>query len=60
MKLENDTIAPQPSTQPDLFATRAPSPLAGALAKLEPDAMTPKDALLALYRLKKLAVEDGE
>ena len=60
MKLENDTIAPQPSAQPDLFATPAPSPLASALAKLEPDAMTPKDALLALYRLKKLAVEDGE
>jgi len=37
----------------------APDPLAAALAALEPDAMTPKDALDALYALKRLAGEAG-
>jgi DNA mismatch repair protein MutS len=37
----------------------APDPLAAALAGLEPDAMTPKDALDALYALKRLAGEAG-
>ncbi len=46
--------------QPDLFsAATAPEaradPLADALDELEPDTMSPKEALEALYRLKKLA-----
>ncbi len=51
------------SAQPDLFSA-APAPAAGqthpaleALDALEPDGLTPKEALEALYRLKKLASE---
>jgi DNA mismatch repair protein MutS len=46
--------------QVDLFApppaqtAPGPSPLDAALAALDPDAMSPRDALEALYRLKKL------
>ena len=58
-QLESDTVPRQTSVQSDLFAARPPSRLASALGKLDPDAMTPKAALLALYRLKKLASEDG-
>ncbi len=36
----------------------APTPLEAALAKLDPDALTPKEALEALYRLKKLEGEE--
>ena len=36
-----------------------PSPLSEALGSLDPDAMTPREALDELYRLKRLA-EDGE
>jgi DNA mismatch repair protein MutS len=51
------------SSQPDLFsAAGAPGPppaethpALDALAALDPDAMTPKEALEALYRLKKIA-----
>ncbi|HEX4333931.1 MAG TPA: DNA mismatch repair protein MutS [Usitatibacter sp.] len=50
-------------SQPDLFAaTQAPEPepepsnvLADALFALKPDEMSPKDALEALYRLKKIS-----
>ena len=44
--------------QPDLFAASAPNPklaaLAEALRALDPDAMTPKEALEALYRLRQM------
>jgi DNA mismatch repair protein MutS len=46
--------------QVDLFAapptpaTPAPSPLEDALGDLDPDSLTPREALDALYRLKKL------
>lgn len=46
--------------QVDLFAPppaapgAAPSPLEAALANLDPDALSPRDALDALYKLKKL------
>jgi DNA mismatch repair protein MutS len=33
----------------------APNPIAEALAAIDPDRMTPRDALEALYRLKNLA-----
>ncbi len=47
-------------SQPDLFAPAANAepaahPLAEALDDIDPDAMSPKEALEALYRLKKLA-----
>jgi len=51
------------SSQPDLFAApeEAPAgpthPALEALAAIEPDTMTPREALEALYRLKKLADE---
>jgi DNA mismatch repair protein MutS len=50
------TAAPvaAPSPQMGLFAPPAPSAAELALRELDPDAMTPKDALDALYRLKKL------
>ena len=57
-ELENNSVPVPPAGQSDLFATRPPSALARALGALEPDGMTPKDALLALYRLKKLAAQD--
>jgi len=47
-------------TQVDLFApppaaaVATPSPLDDALADLDPDSLTPREALDALYRLKKL------
>ncbi|HTI94946.1 MAG TPA: DNA mismatch repair protein MutS [Rudaea sp.] len=42
------------SPQMGLFAPPTPSAVELALRELDPDAMTPKDALEALYRLKKL------
>jgi DNA mismatch repair protein MutS len=42
------------SPQMGLFAPPAPSAAELALRELDPDAMTPKDALEALYRLKQL------
>ena len=45
-----DLFAPQP-----LPEAAAPSPVESALARIDPDALTPRDALDALYQLKKLA-----
>jgi len=51
------------SSQPDLFAAPVESaappahPALDALAAIEPDTMSPREALEALYRLKKLADE---
>jgi DNA mismatch repair protein MutS len=52
------------SAQPDLFAPAAAEPAApeahpalAELERLDPDALTPKEALEALYRLKKIADE---
>lgn len=61
----------QPSPQFDLFSAAAPAEpvddvppapgaLAQALAELDPDAMAPREALDALYRLKALLRQDGE
>src|SRR4051812_9965521 len=52
--------------QPDLFAAAAPPPasepapdaLHAALDALQPDSLSPRDALAALYRLKQIA-DDG-
>ncbi|HET6907602.1 MAG TPA: DNA mismatch repair protein MutS [Rhodanobacteraceae bacterium] len=40
--------------QADLFAPREPSAAERALAEMDPDALAPRDALEALYRLKSL------
>ena len=45
--------ASEPSPQMGLFAPPAPSAVEEMLRELDPDAMTPKDALEALYRLKQ-------
>jgi DNA mismatch repair protein MutS len=56
--LENQ--ASQAQAQVDLFATPPEEPVAQtsaveeALATLDPDALSPREALEALYRLKKL------
>jgi DNA mismatch repair protein MutS len=47
-----------------LFAATAepeqgPDPLTAALADVDPDSLTPREALEALYRLKRLAAEQG-
>ena len=39
---------------------RSPDPIAGALAEIEPDSLTPREALEALYRLKTLWAETGK
>ena len=41
-----------------LPANAGPSPVEEALAALNPDELTPKAALEALYRLKELASKD--
>ena len=46
--------AAESSPQLGLFAPPAPSAVEDALQSLDPDAMTPKQALEALYRLKNL------
>ncbi|HEX6603792.1 MAG TPA: DNA mismatch repair protein MutS, partial [Sphingomicrobium sp.] len=38
---------------------RAPDPLAAEVDLIDPDSLTPREALEALYRLKRLAAEDG-
>ena len=64
----------QSSAQFDLFAMPAPAddvqeaaadlpdidPLVQALEDIEPDTMTPRDALDALYRIKALARQAGK
>jgi DNA mismatch repair protein MutS len=46
--------APDPSPQLGLFAAQ-PSALEAALKALDPDALSPREALEALYRLKALS-----
>ena len=51
--------------QADLFAAplvteaAGPSPLESRLHEIDPDALTPREALDALYALKKLALRDS-
>lgn len=50
---------PRTAAQPDMF--RPPDPALAALRKLDPDAMTPREALAALYKLRELdSTEDLE
>jgi DNA mismatch repair protein MutS len=39
---------------------QAPDPLLGALDDLDPDSLTPREALETLYRLKRLAAERSQ
>jgi DNA mismatch repair protein MutS len=50
----NSTASADASPQMGLFAPPTPSAVELALRDLDPDTMTPKDALEALYRLKQL------
>ncbi len=52
--VERTAVPAAASLQLGLFAASAPSAVEETLRELEPDTMTPKDALEALYRLKKL------
>jgi DNA mismatch repair protein MutS len=53
-------FAAAPSPAPEDAPSLEPNPLAKAVADLEPDRMTPRDALDALYRLKAiLGVSDA-
>ncbi len=54
-RLETGRIAATVGPQPDLFAAPPPNLLQTALARIDPDAMSPKEALLTLYKLKAMA-----
>jgi DNA mismatch repair protein MutS len=41
------------------MAEHAPSPLEAALADINPDLLSPKDALALLYQLKAMLSSDG-
>lgn len=49
-----DLFAPPPEPLPDLAQACSPGPLEETLAALNPDMLSPKEALEALYRLKSL------
>jgi DNA mismatch repair protein MutS len=49
--------APPALPDPEPDAVREPSALEEALAAIDPDALTPREALDALYRLKTLLAE---
>ncbi len=55
------TTEPRPNSAPEpqlgLFDARLPHPLVEAVAEIEPDELTPRQALEALYRLKALVGE---
>lgn len=56
LSLEQHQIAaPATHTQPDLFPPSPPDPLVDALGHLEPDELSPREALEWLYRLKALS-----
>ena len=57
---QQTSIAPPPSSAPKPAAAAAPAdsgpdPLHAALAAIDPDALSPREALDALYRLKDAA-----
>jgi DNA mismatch repair protein MutS len=56
-ELEKQTLGqrePQPQAQLDLRQTPVADPLREALGRMDPDRMSPREALDALYQLKKL------
>jgi DNA mismatch repair protein MutS len=55
VELENNAVhAHEPARQLGLFDAAPPHPLVRAVAETDPDAMTPRDALALLYRLRAL------
>ncbi len=52
-ELENHAVT-EIATQPDLFFEPKPHPALETLENIKPDELTPREALEALYRLKKL------
>ena len=62
-RLESEAVVHQDLAELPLFAASAPAatarpgpgPVEQALAELEPDGMSPREAMDALYRLKALA-----
>ena len=48
------TSLPDTSPQMGLFAPPLPSPVEEAVRRLDPDAMSPREALEAIYRLKRM------
>jgi len=52
--VERAAVAPTAESSPQLGLFAQPSPSETALRMLDPDSMTPKEALEALYQLKKL------
>jgi DNA mismatch repair protein MutS len=59
--LSSPAPAPEPHSEPEPESESEPAPsaLETALAGINPDDLTPRDALEALYRLKALADEGG-
>ncbi len=58
-ELENNVVEPiTPTVQHDLFAEPKPHPLTDALNKINPDNMSPREALDVLYVLKNTIKED--
>ena len=55
-----EVVADDPAQQIPLFATAAPGSLVEHLAELDPDAMTPREAHEALYRLKEIIDKEGD
>jgi DNA mismatch repair protein MutS len=51
-----DLFAPPPTVAP----ATAPSPLEDAVADLDPDSLSPREALQALYKLKTLLPKEGK
>ncbi len=55
-----DTHAPRPQQELALeFASEEPHPAVTALEQLDPDSLTPREALEKIYALKKLLTVDG-
>jgi DNA mismatch repair protein MutS len=62
-RLESESVSHQDLAELPLFAAAGPAPVAPsgpgpvetALAALDPDGMSPREAMEALYRLKGLA-----
>ncbi|MCL4315692.1 MAG: DNA mismatch repair protein MutS, partial [Gammaproteobacteria bacterium] len=52
--LEQESLMAPPSQQLPLLPASSTHPLIGAMSALQPDEITPKEALEALYRLKSL------
>jgi DNA mismatch repair protein MutS len=59
-RLENGRVEASRGPQQDLFSPPPQSPVLTAIARLDPDGLSPREALLALYRLKAIAARGGE